>query len=128
MIYEICLSRIFVGDGQSLTTDAGKANGAFAHPSLPLGYNGGMENNGKLACDACKQFQRTIPITGSKVWEPVILAILEGIERGMLRITDGRLTYDDIIDCDLQCTHCDRRFKVSIETYHGMGGTVGPIP
>jgi len=92
-----------------------------------LGKDEHMDEVNERTCDRCQSFQRVIPINNPDEWEPILLAILEAIKRGTLRITDGRLTWDDLIDCELRCTHCGQCFKVEIETYRGRGGYVRPI-
>ncbi len=52
--------------------------------------------------------------------------ILDFVQKGVLLIVDGDLQWSDYIECGLRCAKCERRFRLTCETYHGSGGEWRP--
>jgi hypothetical protein len=37
-------------------------------------------------------------------------------------VEERELQWQDFIDCVLRCVECGRRYRLTVETYHGRGG------
>jgi len=79
-------------------------------------------------CDHCQSFAVASVIKTSEQLETLHHRLFfDGIKRGVLEIVDGSLQWSDNIECTLRCVHCQQRFALDCETYHGSGGRFGPV-
>lgn len=78
-------------------------------------------------CPSCRQFTQA-KITSSQQLQDLHHKLLSsGVQADVLTIVDGDLQWSDVMECTLRCVSCGQRFRLTCETYHGSGGTFGPI-
>jgi hypothetical protein len=62
----------------------------------------------------------------------VVRQILETVQKGAFRLLSGSCSLEEVLTAQrwpkdhivhvLGCTTCSRRFRLSVDTYHGSGG------
>lgn len=92
-------------------------------PCLPF-----CERKLRLMCTSCGQFNATEITTSQQLEDLHHKLFFAGVQAGVLTIEDGDLQWSDALECTLRCAACGQRFQLTCETYHGSGGTFGPIP
>ena len=65
-------------------------------------------------------------------YRDLVRQILEEVEQGTFKLLSGTCSLEEILTSQqgpsdhivhvLGCTTCSRRFRLSVETYHGSGG------
>ncbi len=78
-------------------------------------------------CPARNQFSATAITTPEQLQNLQHHLDHAGIRPGVLAVKAGNLQWADFIECVLECNSCGQRFALSCETYHGAGGTFGPV-
>jgi hypothetical protein len=77
-------------------------------------------------CDRCQRFATPVAISTLGQLQSLHASLCtDGLR--VLEIIDGSLQWSDHIECKLQCAACHQQFTLSCETYHGGGGSFGPI-
>jgi hypothetical protein len=77
-----------------------------------------------MTCDRCDRFGpgRDFTSSDAKAFFAFHARLLEAVESGALEVNDGDVRWGDVILCTLQCSRCEKRFRLSCDTYHGSGG------
>lgn len=84
-------------------------------------------------CRKCDGFLERRRVNSPYEYRDLVRQILETIQQGTFRVLSGTCPLEEIltaktwpsdgIDHVLGCTTCSRRFELSVETYHGAGGS-----
>jgi hypothetical protein len=79
-------------------------------------------------CDLCHPFGMVVAIKSNADLEKLHNRLIsDGVKPGLVRVVNGSLQRNDIVDCTLQCSTCQQKFRLWCETYHGSGGQFGPV-
>lgn len=83
-------------------------------------------------CIKCDGFSERIPLSHRYEYFHIAEQIKEIIKEGTMEIVQGNCDFyslekgklfpDDVIYHKFRCTSCNRKFELSVETYHGSGG------
>ena len=83
-------------------------------------------------CSRCDGFLERRRINSPYEYRDLVRQILETVERGTFKVLSGACSLEEILTSPqwpsdhivhvLGCTTCSRRFRLSVETYHGSGG------
>jgi len=92
-----------------------------------------------VTCKQCAAFATTLPVRGPADLESIVERLRQAVADGTLEyaafeaeptlaIEPSLLTLDlagplpDVMRYQLGCPHCEQRFELTAETYHGIGG------
>jgi hypothetical protein len=83
-------------------------------------------------CSRCDGFLERRRVNSLYEYRDLVRQILEVVQQGTFRLASGSCPLEDILTCSiwpsdmvthiLECTTCSRRFRLSVETFHGSGG------
>src|SRR5215467_8722948 len=83
-------------------------------------------------CARCDGFLERRRVNSSYEYRDLVRQMLDTVEQGTFRLLSGTCSLEEILTSKrwpgdyivhvLECTTCSRRFKLSVETYHGSGG------
>jgi hypothetical protein len=86
-----------------------------------------------MSCDKCQSLCIVVEILKPADYRTLIRVLIERIDRNELRIVHGvalapllmedSVWPDDIISHSFQCVTCGQKFELSVDTYHGIGGS-----
>ena len=84
-------------------------------------------------CSKCDGFVERRRINSPYEYRDLVRQLLETIQQGTFRVLSGTCPLEAILTASpwpsdfivhvLGCTTCSRRFQLSVETYHGSGGS-----
>jgi hypothetical protein len=95
-----------------------------------------------MTCSNCEEFHEPRPIRLPADLTAAILSLQSAVADGRLAVLPAySATYTmpafstilaegpwhDIVDNGFKCTRCDRRYRLSAETYHGRGGSLEAV-
>jgi len=83
-------------------------------------------------CSRCDGFSEKIRIVHPYEYLNIVEQLKVILSEGTLKIIQGNCDFytlqkgqlwpDDVLYHVFECTSCDRKFELSVETYHGSGG------
>ncbi|SEO40930.1 hypothetical protein [Paenibacillus sp. OV219] len=83
-------------------------------------------------CNRCDGFSERINIAHPYEYFNIVEQVKEVLKQGTLEIIKGNCDFfslqkgqpfpDDVLYHLFKCTSCNRKFELSVETYHGSGG------
>jgi hypothetical protein len=74
-------------------------------------------------CATCAAFSAPVELASAAQLDDLVAHLhRDGVATGVLEVVDGSLAWDDHVECLLVCRLCGGRFRLSCETYHGLGG------
>ena len=90
-----------------------------------------------MSCDQCQQFCERERVNNPYEYREVAKQLIDCVNRGVLAVVSGTCPLEaianrtgtwpaDTITHVFRCTRCNQQFTISVDTYHGSGGTWGP--
>ncbi len=81
-----------------------------------------MLDSEPVPCAFCPAIARHTQITRSDDLQQILVFIASAIGGRKLVVDSGSPARSDVIESELHCAGCGRRFELVCETYHGRGG------
>jgi hypothetical protein len=94
-----------------------------------------------MTCALCENLMEVVPVKSASDLRRAITRAADCLTAGIIREVSGprgliaatslssltsRSNWPDYIQSHFECTGCCERFVLSVETYHGAGGTWAP--
>ena len=85
-------------------------------------------------CEQCEELCNTIPIRYPKEYLHMVQQIREFIDGNLLELLSGSPgldevangAWEDVMHHTFRCTNCKQEFSLTVDTYHGSGGSWEP--